>query len=199
MAGRLQLEVFETGATPSGTTLVLEGSELEEARLQSFEQGYKAGWDDAVAAQDEERGALRSEIGRNLQALSFTYHDAQTHLLRAIAPLVCDTVARILPEIARQSLPHHIADEVMALAQSAAGTPVTLVINPAARGLVDTLIDGLPAPPLAIAEEATLGEGQAWLRLGDSETRIDLDAAAATITRLLTDFFTAYGKDMTHG
>jgi hypothetical protein len=35
----------------------------------SFEQGYSAGWDDAVAAQQDDQGRIRTDLARNLQSL----------------------------------------------------------------------------------------------------------------------------------
>lgn len=80
----LRLEIFESDE-PGGPaeTVVLDTSALEEARLASYDSGYAAGWEDATAAQSGDQSRIRAELARNLQALSFTYQEARSHVLRA--------------------------------------------------------------------------------------------------------------------
>ena len=48
----LRLEVFDRAPASDGSMQPLvEVTAVEEAKVASFEQGYSAGWDDAVAAQ----------------------------------------------------------------------------------------------------------------------------------------------------
>jgi flagellar assembly protein FliH len=201
MPARLQLEVFEAAAErqAGGATVVLDSGDLEETRLAAYDEGYKAGWDDAVAAQDGDASQTRSEVARNLQALSFTYHEARTHVLRALQPLLVDLVGQLLPQIARDSLPYHLAETLMPLAEQAAEAPVTLLVNAGTRGAVEALLASRAGLPVTIVEEPTLGDGQAWLQLGEIETRIDLDAAAADLRALLSDFFSLNAKEPRHG
>jgi hypothetical protein len=60
--------------------VVTQVDAVEEAKVASFEQGYKAGWDDAVAAQSEDQTRIRADLARNLQSLSFTYQEARSHM-----------------------------------------------------------------------------------------------------------------------
>lgn len=58
MMPALRLEVFDIASAADGTFRPLvEATAVEEAKVASFEQGYSAGWDDAVAAQQGIRGA----------------------------------------------------------------------------------------------------------------------------------------------
>lgn len=195
----LQLEVFETDSIRSEAVIIMDGSELEEARLASFESGYKAGWDDAVAAQSDDQAQQRDDIARSLQALSFTYHEARSHVLRALAPLITDIAARLLPDIARASLPHMVSESLMPFAEMAAEAPTQLHVHPDVRPIVEDLLGPDPGLPLTLVEDASLSSGQIWLRLGDSETRIDIDSALAAIRTALSDFFSPLAKDNRHG
>jgi len=50
-----------------------------------------------------------------------------------------------------------------------------------------------------LQEEPTLGEGQVYLRLGDTETRIDLDRATAEIAAAVRSFFGLSEGETSHG
>ena len=186
----LRLEVFETGPRDaSGGTVVLDVLALEESKLASYDQGYSAGWEDAVAAQTEDQGRLRADLGRHLQALGFSYQEARMHVLKAIEPLLIDITGRLLPDLARETLAPVVLEALMPLAEAMADTPVTLVMNPAARPAIEQLLDRATGLPLILQEEPTLSEGQVYLRLGTAETRVDLDHAIAEITAAVRGFF----------
>lgn len=196
MSGRLKLEAFD--AAPSGESVTIELADLEEARLASFESGYTAGWDDATKAQKEEQAAISADLARNLQTLSFTYHEARMHVLTALRPLFGTLIGRLLPEVARASLAGVVAEQLAELGSQLADAPVTLEINPAARRAVEALLESTAAPPVRFVEEPTLGEGQVYLRLGQSELLVDLDRAAAEIAAAIGGYF--HGpEEQSHG
>jgi len=195
----LRLEVFETASDTTPGTVVTDLSAMEEARLASYEQGYVAGWEDAVGAQAGENTRMAADLAHNLQSLSFTYHEARAHVLKGLEPFLVDLVGQLLPQIARGVLGPLVQSALVPLAEIAADGPITLLFNPAARAVIEPLVDRAHGPPLSLVEEPTLGEGQVFLRFGDAETRIDLDGAITEITAALADFFTLSTKDSKHG
>lgn len=162
---------------------------LEDARLAAYEQGFTAGWEDAVAAQDAEVSRLRAGLGRSLEDLSFTYHEAHGHVLRALEPLLLDMVGKVLPQVARETIGQVALDHLRPLARSLAGAPIRVVASPANRAQVERIFITGADFPLVFEEEPSLGEGQVHLRLGEAETRVDLDAAIAAIAAAVSDFF----------
>lgn len=197
----LKLEVFETEEKPAGRaeTLVMDTLALEEAKLASYDTGYQAGWEDAVSAGSDDQTRMRADLARNLQSLSFTYHESRQHVLRALQPLLAGIVERILPQMARASLAPMILETLRPLAEGVASPPVTLVLNPAARPAVEALLEQDPGLPIVLQDEPTLGEGQAYLRFQGGETQIDLDDAVKRIAAAVHDFFALTGKDPSHG
>ena len=167
----------------------MDAMALEEAKLAAYESGYTAGWDDAAAAQSEDQGRLQADLARNLQSLGFTYQEARVHVLRAIEPLMTEMVGRLLPAIAREALAPVVLAEVMPMATKLAGTPITLVLNPAARPAIEALLERAPGLPVTLQEELSLGEGQVYLRLGQLETKIDLSRATQEIAAAVCAFF----------
>lgn len=186
----LNLEVFDTPAEQGQTpVVVLESIAFEEAKLAAYDQGYRAGWDDALAAQQHDQTQISAELARNLKSLSFTFSDARKHLLGAMEPLLHEIIARLLPAIARESLAPSILQSLRPLAERASDSPIEILINPAARPCVEAVLAASNGPPTRVVDEPSLGEGQAFLRLGHSETRIDLDGAIVEISQAVTQFF----------
>lgn len=196
----LKLEIFDSEPKPQKShTVVLDRVTLEDEKLASYETGFKAGWDDASAAMTEDQTRIRAELARNLQTLSFTYHEARSHVLKAVEPLLLQIVGQLLPEIARETLAPFVLETLMPLAEGLGDAPVTLVINPAARASVEALLEQATGLPLTIEEEPTLGDGQVYIRLGTVETQVDLDKATAEIAAAVRGFFDLPGKDRPNG
>lgn len=196
----LKLEVFDTEEKPAKThTVVLDRVALEEEKLASYDTGYRAGWEDANAAQSDDQTRIGADLARNLQTLGFTYHEARTHILKAIEPLMVQIVGQLLPEIARETLAPFVLETLMPLAEGLGEAPVTLVLNPVARASVEALLEQATGLPVTIQEEPTLGEGQVYIKLGTVETQVDLDKATADIAAAVRGFFDLPGKDRPNG
>jgi flagellar biosynthesis/type III secretory pathway protein FliH len=186
----LRLEVFDTVIATDGTLqAMVEVTAVEEAKVTSFEQGYSAGWDDAVAAQQGDQTRIRADLARNLQSLAFTFQDARSHVLQAIRPLILEMTNRLLPEVAREALAPTVLDALAPLAEELADAPLTLVLNPAVRGQVEDLLMQATGLPMVINEEPSLPEGQVYIRFGTIETKVDLSQATTDIAIAVRAFF----------
>lgn len=196
-----KLEVFDIDSPQeqaSGMVTMQLGA-VEEAKLAAYEQGYRAGWDDAAAAQAEDQNRIRADLARNLQQLSFTWQEARAHMLRAVEPLLEEMVGRVLPETAREMLAPMVLEQVMPLAGEMTDQPVALVLNPAVRVAVETLIEQATGLPMVIQEEPTLPEGQVYIRLGATEAQVDLSRVTADIAAALRGFFSLSRENGTDG
>ncbi|MFN6925731.1 MAG: flagellar biosynthesis protein [Tabrizicola sp.] len=186
----LRLEVFDTHVAPDGSEQPLvEASVLDEAKVASFEQGYTAGWEDAVAAQAGDQSRIRADLARNLQSLAFTFQDARTHVLQAIRPLILEMTSRVLPEIAREALAPMVVEALMPMAEEIADSPVRLVLNPAVRERVEDIVAQATGLPVEIEEEPSMPEGQVYIRMGTAETKVDLTKVTADISAAVRAFF----------
>jgi flagellar biosynthesis/type III secretory pathway protein FliH len=186
----LRLEVFDMASASDGSFRPLvEATAVEEAKVASFEQGYSAGWDDAVAAQQGDQTRIRADLARNLQSLAFTFQDARSHVLQAIRPLILEMVDRLLPEIAREALAPTVLEALTPMADELADAPLTLVLNPGVRGQVEDLIAQATGLPMVIDEEPSLPEGQVYIRFGPTETKVDLSQVTADIAIAVRAFF----------
>lgn len=156
-----------------------------EQRVAAFEQGYKAGWDDAAKAQKSDREKIGADLASNLQELSFTYAEVRMQMLKAMEPLLKEMVDTVLPQIAAENLGAMILQELNVALDGQADVPVEIIIAPSNRPSLDAVLPENPGFPLKIRDEATLGEGQVFMRVGKIEKQIDLmevlDRAATAV------------------
>jgi flagellar biosynthesis/type III secretory pathway protein FliH len=205
MVHSLRLETFDTGpARGPGASVVLEEEAFEDAKLAAYEQGYAAGWEDAAQAQAGETARLGVDVGRSLQALGFTFQDARQHVLKGVEPVLRAMTDVILPDLARATLAPRVIEALRPVLAQRTDLPVTLVLNPAARPAVEALLGQTLAAaakglPLVLEDEPSLGQGQAYLRFGPAETRIDLDDALTRMRAAVDDFFTLTAEERRHG
>lgn len=183
------LESFEAASRDESRPIAMSELTLEEEKLEAFERGYKAGWDDAAKAQAEDRTRVTRDFANNLQELSFTYHEAYGHLARALKPVMSQIVETILPEIARESLGPRLSEQLGELANAAGKQDVEIVVAPSNARLVRSLLEKDVGFPVKLVEEASLGEGQAYLRFGDSERQIDHNEVLSGISQAVAAFF----------
>lgn len=196
----LKLEVFEAPSQPgTGQTIVMDRAAIEDVRLQSYEAGYAAGWEDATTATQDDQARIGSELANNLQQMAFTFQEARAHVVKSVQPVLTQLCTQLLPPLAREVLAPVVLDTIMPLIDDLADSPVHIRLNPAARPAVERLLAQAAGLPLMITEEPTLGEGQVYVRLGEVEHRVDLDRAVTQLTRAVHDFFEYSEKDDAHG
>ena len=189
------LEVFETRQPrqpnmpePSQDPAQI-AAELEEARLQAFEKGYKEGWSDAAASQNDEEKRIGAELARNLQDLGFTLHEARNHVLNEMEALLTEIVTVALPKISGAAIGQSIVEAVLPVAEQTSEAEIEVVVSPADRAAVEALLREQNLPSVRVAEEGTLAEGQAYLRLGQVEKEIEFREMNERITASIAQLF----------
>ncbi|MCV2863138.1 flagellar biosynthesis protein [Defluviimonas sp. WL0075] len=165
--------------------------QLEEARLQAYESGFTAGWDDAINAQDEEIARLRADLGQSLRELSLTYAEARGHIQHALEPLLVEMVAKVLPKMAQEALGHLVLEALRPETERLLDVPVRLRAHPENQRTVEEIVIPRADFPLVFEAEPSLSRGQVRLIAGPREVDIDLDRAIAEIGAAVTDFFQA--------
>lgn len=172
---------------------------LEDARLAAFEKGYQAGWEDASTAHANEQAHISAEFSRNLNDLSFTYHEAYSQVIRSIRPILTRMLDDIVPEVARHAFGFRLVEEAMGIFKKNGQGELVLTLSPAsARQLEHHLTKELPMP-VRILEDDTLGVGQAYLKLGEAEKCVDLDSLVAEMKALITGYLHEFREQETHG
>ncbi len=184
------LENFEQIAdvAPAVGSAVTTDAKLESLRLSAFEEGYRAGWDDAVKAQSDDRTRISSGFGQHLQDLSFTYHEAYGHVMNAMAPLLDEIVKAVLPKLAQQTFAQHISDQLQSMAKQIGNLEVIVAVAPQNREAVRPLLDESYGFPIRLVEDDTLAEEQADIRFGETERQLDLNALLHSVAEAVSAF-----------
>jgi len=183
------------GAYARGTPISLTDVSLEEQRLEAFEKGYQAGWDDSVKAQTDDSRHITADFARNLQELSFTYHEAHAAALNSLEPLLRQMVEVVLPQVAQETLGARLVEVLQQLAKSQGTGPVELVTAPANATALQGLLSDDPAMPISIIEEQSLADGQIFIRFGNTEHEIDLTQVLQGLDLAVTGFFEENRKE----
>ena len=195
----LSLEVFATDPMAAPDRIVLDQIAFAREQLSSYENGYRAGWEEASATRTALAALSKNDLSQHLQKLSFTYHEAQAHVLAALHPLLLQVVGQIMPQIAREALATMVVEMLIPLADRLGQAPVILRVNPAAQQALLSAIEANTSLPIQITPDPTLGDGQVHLQLGTAEAELDLDKATADIAAAVRGFFDLFGKDHLHG
>jgi len=178
---------------------VMSEADIEGKKLEAFEKGYRAGWDDAVKAQSDDHTRISSAFGQHLQDLSFTYHEAYTQVMNAVTPLLNEMVASLLPAVARETLGHHIVDHLQAKSREIGTMQVVVAVSPEKLDSVTPLLDRDFGFPIDLISDETLNEEQADIRFGQTERQIDLSDLIASVAEAVEGFAHDNRSKMKHG
>lgn len=191
------LEDFGTHqATPVPT---LSDVDLENLKLESFENGYKAGWEDALKSRADEQAQISGDFARNLQDLSFTYHEAQAQVMQAMGTLLQDIVDKILPEVVRETIGARVVEQLTDMARDHGGQAIEIMTAPADVAAVEALLEQDFGFPIRASSDDTLAEGQVYLRMAQDERQIDMDAVMTGIRQAVAGLLEESERTLKHG
>ncbi|MBY6003851.1 ABC transporter ATP-binding protein [Salipiger bermudensis] len=193
------LEDFGVAPARAPVAGLHDESALEAAKLEGFDGGYRAGWDDAINAQSDDQLRIASDFAQNLQDLSFTYHEACRQVLNGISPLLEEVVAKLLPASLQETLGLHLAEQLRAMAAEIGRLDVVIAVAPGASTSVAPLIEMEFGFPLSLVEDPTLAEGQADIRFSESETQVDLGGLVQEVSEAVQAFVQDNRRKAAHG
>lgn len=173
--------------------------EIEDLKLQAFESGYQAGWDDAVKAQSDSLTHVSSEFATSLQSASFEYHELRATMNAAVQGIMAEVTGTILPTIAQASLGAHIREYITSTVRDALDKPIEIAVAPANEDAVRYAVDDQFPEPFELVLDESLLPHQALLRLGPAEVEINLDKTVADIASAVTTFFETQKAEVNDG
>lgn len=200
MSRPFKLESFEKnlGQGQMSTSLVSNES-VEDVRLAAFEQGYKAGWDDSHASYEADQEKISADFARNLNELSFTYHEVRSTIIRSLEPLLREMVSNVIPKIAQTNLGELVSEQIMELVDSQSTIPVELLVSAQDKTSLEMLSKNQTELPITIMEETSLASGQVFIRMGGNETQFDISAVLEGFENAIGCFFDTEEKELAHG
>lgn len=195
----LALEVFYIDPKADHGQAMIDQVTFAREYETAFNDGYHTGFEEAQATMAAQAAHSKTELAQQLQKLSFTYHEAQAHVLTALQPLLRHILDQVLPLIARETLGPIVMETLIPLADRLSDAPLILRVNPASQWAVQTVIEAGTTLPLRLCADPALSEGQVHLQLGLAEAEVNLDQTTADIAIAVRGFFDLHGKDVLYG
>jgi flagellar assembly protein FliH len=172
---------------------------IEEQKLESFEAGYQAGWEDATKAQADQHAKISAELEQSLQEISFTYHEAVTKLTSSFQPVLTEMIGKVLPEISRQSFLLHLSDQINRLISDTLERPIEITVSKENEEKIKSLTAEYIKEPFTIVVDGDLGENEVFVRLGQEERQIDIQQIIEQIKSATDAFFHEVAEQENHG
>jgi hypothetical protein len=192
------LEDFNSGSVFE-TQLAYTEEAVEDHRLDAFESGYQAGWDDASLAHHKEQKHISTQFSQNLQELNFTYHEAYTHILRSLGPLLTQITEKFLPPIAQETLLPRIVSEIVDFTRGEISKPIVITLSAKASALIERKLKSECNFPLQIEIDETLTDFQVYLKFSDSEQIIDIDKLINCTREKVKMYFSEIQRQLANG
>ncbi|WP_170329685.1 ABC transporter ATP-binding protein [Ruegeria arenilitoris] len=164
-----------------GKLHLLDEDALEEQRLAAFEQGYSAGWEDAVQAQEQSRRRVSAELAKSLEDMSFTYHEAVTRMTLSLEPMFHSLVQVVLPETLDRGFAARLVEQLADMAREQIGQPMQIFVPAGRTDEVEALLPQDLSSPTRVIEDPSLEPGQARLQVGISQREVDCSGLLASV------------------
>jgi flagellar assembly protein FliH len=181
--------LHDFGALSQGKPVAITDVSLEEERLEAFEKGYQAGWDDCVKSQVEDGRRITADLVQNLQDIGFTYEEVHGEIMGAMQRLLQQIMQTVLPPLSHAMLVPQVTEILHDLLETNGRQPVQLTAGPADLAILRRLSAEMPDLACTLTEDQTLASGQVLLRLGESERALDMPDVLLRIEHAVSGFF----------
>lgn len=193
------LEDFSVLPEEIEVSKLLSEDGLEDIRLASFEQGYTAGWDDAIRAQAEDQTRVTGVLGKNLEDLSFTYQEALVQMMSSVEPVFRGLIETVLPEAMMQTVGLKLAEELQDMTAEQLDQPVALVVPAGTGKTISAALQNNLAMKVDIRESDLMEAGQVCLKVGSTEREIDTEKLLASLQESIESFFYSINEAKQYG
>lgn len=173
--------------------------EIEDQKLEAFEKGYQAGWDDAVAAQTDTQSFVSSGLATSLQNASFEYHELRATLNATVEAILKNITDMVLPEIAHASLGAHVRQTVQQLVRDNLASTIEIAVAPESETAVRAALNDTLPSPFALVTDPLLAPTQVTLRLEQKEVELHLGRAISDISAAVASFFENHTDEVKDG
>lgn len=180
---------FGSSLTYSSHDLNPGAFDIDGEKLKSFEDGYQAGWEDSLRAKNETHEGITSDLAKNLQDVSFGYHEARSTLTQSLRPLFEEIMNKLLPETVRTSIGLHIVEQLTNMVRDQSDQLIEIVVSPFNFETLKNLLEEQVSDPFVLLVQPDLAEGQVYIRLGTQEREIDFEKVIQEIRNSTNNLF----------
>jgi flagellar assembly protein FliH len=160
------------------------------AERVEFDDGYRAGWEDALAEAAEERSGISRALGERLLELSHSQEAANRAALASLEPLLHELFDKVLPRAADKFFLPVILEEARALLDGAGAQALRVAVCPDEAAAMRALARDAGLDAATIVEDPAMSPSQAMLRHEREERRVDLAEVLARFDDALDEFLT---------
>lgn len=178
------LEDF-SNSTSDGSETGDDTEPMEDVKLAAFEDGYRAGWDDALAAQ-REAGKLISETTRDiLAAATLTREDAVTAIGKGACDLLGAVIDKIFTEHRAKALTAQVIAAVETRLRKAGDAPIVIAAAPELASELSQVVGPLFEAELTFRPDEALPADEVEIKVADAAYLIDHDALHFEISEII--------------
>lgn len=183
----------------SGQDLEIDDEEMQSTRLDAFEEGYKAGWDDAALSGAAVSEQMCQALSQNLQDLSFTYNEASSHVIASIKPLLIQLTGKVLPRIAQEFIGPLVLQTIEDAVRNNARPQVCVTVSESEASHIEKVFEQDFGFPVILASSSELSPGQACIQFENSEQMIDINSVTDRMSELVSDFLSQNERNLKYG
>jgi flagellar assembly protein FliH len=184
----LSLEDFASPEAPASRAPTAPEVTDQVEALDAYESGYKSGWADCAAAEDELRKSVGTDLAKRLREAELTYSTARQDILSSLAPFFEELVTALLPRLASDAVAPMAAQELHDLLQHDASAAIQVMAAPASCETVQRLLEAEGFEDVSVRAEPAFSETQVSLRVGSERRDIDLSDITLKITEAVRAF-----------
>ena len=148
---------------------------LEDEKLKSFEDGYSAGWDDAMKAQEERGRKLSSALQEAVAQARVTKEEAFGVFSEASANFLNTLLSAALPKFSSQIVSFHAKELIERFSIDLNAIDTELVVSAHQVDVFTSHMKDIQINDLKIVGSSDLDVDQAVMRFSGQEKGIDLD------------------------
>ena len=156
-------------------------AELEEKRLAQFEEGYAAGWEDAISAQSENTRIANENLAKTIGDLSFTYHEACQHLQTSFLPVLEAMARHLVPPLMEKAFPRMVLDKLADILDDPDVSPLELRCAPERVNYFHETLAGIDHTLVTISSDPKCEKDTILLISADFAEQLDVKFIADEI------------------
>lgn len=180
------LETFDARKTPSASRAAQAQIDRDaQIKAVGFEEGYASGWEDAKTAEEAARQRVAAEFERNVEAISFSYHEAVEAVRSELDGFLEAFVTSFLPEIVPDLTAAFLRDELRQIGMGAVPTNLEIVVSSSEAPFLQGLLSDHKALDMALVEDGSLAPHQVFVRSEQQERCIDLSPLISALQEQL--------------
>jgi hypothetical protein len=155
-----------------------------------FDEGYNAGWDDAMAQVDEEQTRIGEQLATRLAEIERDHSVARQDLIADLEPALRDVFDKLLPHAVERAFLANLLEEVTVAVEST-NEQLRILVSPEDVAPMVRLLERsqIGSQQAVVSAEPALAMSQALIRWTGQERSIDLGGVLTDLDAALDTYF----------